>query len=104
MRWFKSDETLKQQRTLSKLYFLHNSSENVKESVADEEEKESNEAEDLFEMDCTKQFSTKNLRNTNTNTGELQKPLPNKKNIFSTLSLIFAPLEKTSTRGRLRSG
>ena len=75
MRWFKSDETLEQQRTLSNLYFLHNSSENVKESVADEEEKESNEAEDLFEMDCAEQFSTKNLRNTNTNTntGEQQK-------------------------------
>ena len=52
MRWFKSDETLKQQSSLSNLYFLHNSSENVKESVAAEEEKESNEAEDLFEVDC----------------------------------------------------
>ena len=41
--------------------------------MADEEEKESNEAEDLFEMDCAEQFSTKNLTNTNTNTGELQK-------------------------------
>ena len=36
--------------------------------MADEEEKESSEAEDLSEMDCAEQFSTKNLTNTNTNT------------------------------------
>ena len=55
-----------QQRTLSNLYFLHNCSENVEECVADQEEKESTEAEDPFEVNCTKQFPTKNLRNTNT--------------------------------------
>ena len=32
--------------------------------MADEEENESSKAEDPFEVDCTKKFPTKNLRNT----------------------------------------
>jgi hypothetical protein len=80
--------------------------------MSDEEEKKSSEAEDPFEVNCTKQFSTKNLRNTNTNTDGLHKIVFHqesakyklKNNNFSTLSLNFAPFEKMSTRGRLRSG
>ena len=41
--------------------------------MANEEEKKSSEAEDPFEVNCTKQFSTKNLRNTNTNTDGLHE-------------------------------
>ena len=32
--------------------------------MADKEENESSKAEDPFEVDCTKKFPTKNLRNT----------------------------------------
>ena len=78
----------------SNLYFLDNASETAKECMADEEKKKSCKAQDSFEVNLAKQFSTKNLRN----------PIKREENNFHTLSLIFAPLEKMSTKGRLRSG